>query len=172
MATNQTTVGEDLYTALDQFFQLFPDLRANPFFVTGESYAGKYVPAAAYTIHLRNADAPAGKHINLKGVAIGDGAFDPPTQFTGFGPLLFNIGLADTRAAKVYDEYDANLTRLLAKDDLVRPAGAGTVALASAANRPSQGPSSNPPPPYEYSQCSPRRHHTRPRSVPSARLMR
>ena len=31
MATNQTTVGQDLYEALRQFFELFPDLRANPF---------------------------------------------------------------------------------------------------------------------------------------------
>jgi vitellogenic carboxypeptidase-like protein len=29
MATNQTTVGDDLYEALHQFFQLFPNLRAN-----------------------------------------------------------------------------------------------------------------------------------------------
>lgn len=119
MATNQSTVGSDLYAALEQFYQLFPDLRANPFYATGESYAGKYVPAVAYTIHERNQKAPASLRINLQGLAIGDGAFDPPTQFTGFGPLLFNLGLADTRAAKVYDEYDANLTRLLAKRDLV-----------------------------------------------------
>ena len=85
--------------------------------MTGESYAGKYVPAAAYTIHQRNAAAPPSQRINLRGIAIGDGAFDPPTQFTGFGPLLFNMGLADTRAAKVYDEYDANFTARLAAGD-------------------------------------------------------
>jgi len=117
MATNQTTVGEDLCEAMRQFFELFPSLRANAFYVTGESYAGKYVPAAAYTIHRRNAIWPPAQRINLRGIAIGDGAFDPPTQFTGFGPLLFNIGLADTRAAKVYDEYDANFTALLAAGD-------------------------------------------------------
>jgi len=117
MATNQTTVGNDLYEALRQFFMLFPALRANALYVTGESYAGKYVPACAYTIHQRNLGAPAAERINLKGVAIGDGAFDPPTQFTGFGPLLFNLGLADTRAAKVYDEYDVRLTAALAAGD-------------------------------------------------------
>ena len=117
MATNQSVVGADLYEAVRQFFELFPALRANPFFFTGESYAGKYVPAAAYTIHTRNAALPPSQRINLRGVAIGDGAFDPPTQFTGFGPLLFNIGLADTRAKKVYDEYDANFTRLLHAGD-------------------------------------------------------
>lgn len=117
MATNETTVGADLYEAVQQFFDLFPELRGNAFYVTGESYAGKYVPACAHTILERNAVAPPGKRINLAGIAIGDGAFDPPTQFTGFGPLLFNIGLADTRAAKVYDGYDARLRKALAAGD-------------------------------------------------------
>ena len=117
MATNQTTVGEDLYEALRQFFLMFPELRTNPFYATGESYAGKYVPACAYTIHIKNQALPVEQRINLRGIAVGDGAFDPPTQFTGFGPLLFNLGLADTRAAKVYDSYDKRLTAALAAGD-------------------------------------------------------
>lgn len=32
MATNETTVGADLYEALSQFFQMFPDLRQNDFY--------------------------------------------------------------------------------------------------------------------------------------------
>jgi len=119
MATNQTTVGADLYEALDQFFDLFPEYRDNAFYATGESYAGKYIPAVAYTIHERNKVAAKAKKINLQGVGIGDGAFDPPTQFTGFGPLLFNIGLADTRAAKMYDAYDERFRALLAAGDRV-----------------------------------------------------
>jgi vitellogenic carboxypeptidase-like protein len=45
MATNQTTVGADLHAALEQFFTLFPSLRANPFYATGESYAGAHACA-------------------------------------------------------------------------------------------------------------------------------
>lgn len=117
MATNQTTVGADLYEAISQFFELFPNLRDNKFYVCGESYAGKYVPAAAYTIHERNKAAAPSAKINLAGIAIGDGAFDPPTQFTGFGPLLFSIGLADTRDVKVYNAYDKRLNAALAAGD-------------------------------------------------------
>ena len=40
MATNQTTVGNDLYNAMQQFFDLFPELRDNGFYACGESYAG------------------------------------------------------------------------------------------------------------------------------------
>ncbi|EOD41831.1 hypothetical protein EMIHUDRAFT_194378 [Emiliania huxleyi CCMP1516] len=126
MATNQTVVGEDLYSALQQFFDLFPELRANEFYATGESYAGKYIPSAAYAIHSHNAKAAPPRRINLRGIAIGDGAFDPPTQLTGFGPLLFSLGLAgggarpslaDADQAKVYEAYDRKVEKALAKGD-------------------------------------------------------
>ena len=40
-AKNQYDVSKDLYEALSQFYQLFPGLLQNDFFVTGESYGGK-----------------------------------------------------------------------------------------------------------------------------------
>ena len=46
------------------------------FVVCFQSYAGKYVPAIAYRIHVENKGNPKVK-INLKGVAIGDGLVDP-----------------------------------------------------------------------------------------------
>ena len=119
MATNERTVGADLHEALRQFFDLFPALRANAFYATGESYAGKYVPAVAYAIHQRNQAAPPAERINLRGVAIGDGAFDPPSQFVGFGPTLFGLGLADARDVAAYEAYDKRMTaRLEAGDPL------------------------------------------------------
>ena len=45
---------EDLYRFLQQFYQMFPELRQNQFFPFGESYAGKYVPSLAYKIHQEN----------------------------------------------------------------------------------------------------------------------
>ena len=41
-ARNENDVARDLYEFLRQFFTLYEDYRGNPFFVTGESYAGKY----------------------------------------------------------------------------------------------------------------------------------
>jgi vitellogenic carboxypeptidase-like protein len=69
-AKNEIDVGNNLYEALIQFFTLFPDLQKNKFFVTGESYAGKYVPAVSHAIHKRNGNAKI--KINLKGLAIGN----------------------------------------------------------------------------------------------------
>ena len=42
-----------------------------------QSYAGKYVPAISYKIHVENPTAKV--KINLKGMAIGDGLCDPET---------------------------------------------------------------------------------------------
>lgn len=91
-ARNETDVGRDLYAAIVQFFMLFPELKSNDFYVSGESYAGKYVPALTYTIHKKNPTAEL--KINLKGMAIGDGLCDPVTM-TDYGDFLYNIGLID-----------------------------------------------------------------------------
>jgi carboxypeptidase C (cathepsin A) len=71
-AKTEEDVASDLYDALQQFFTLFPDLRTkNEFYVSGESYAGKYVPAITYKIHTMNeATKDADKHINLKVIGL------------------------------------------------------------------------------------------------------
>jgi len=96
---DETCVGEGLYSALQQFLELFPELRSNPLHVTGESYAGKYVPALAYTIHKKNPTAE--KKINLKGIAIGDGLCDPRTM-TNYGDFLYSIGLVNAKTRDVF----------------------------------------------------------------------
>uniref|UniRef100_A0A6J0SQL2 Probable serine carboxypeptidase CPVL n=1 Tax=Pogona vitticeps TaxID=103695 RepID=A0A6J0SQL2_9SAUR len=94
-AENQDDVGRDLYSALIQFFQLFPDYQKNDFYATGESYAGKYVPAIGYYIHTHNPTAKL--KINFKGVAIGDGLCDPELMLGGYAQFLYQIGLVDEK---------------------------------------------------------------------------
>ncbi|XP_072365490.1 probable serine carboxypeptidase CPVL isoform X2 [Scyliorhinus torazame] len=78
-AQNEDDVGRDLYSALLQFFQIFYEYQQNDFYATGESYAGKYVPAIGYHIHMHNPTAKV--KINFKGMAIGDGLCDPEVLF-------------------------------------------------------------------------------------------
>ncbi|XP_034144526.1 probable serine carboxypeptidase CPVL [Esox lucius] len=92
-AQNQDDVGRDLYSALTQFFQIFPEYQSNPFYATGESYAGKYVPAIGYYIHKNNPTAKV--QINFKGVAIGDGLCDPELMLGGYGDFLYQTGMID-----------------------------------------------------------------------------
>uniref|UniRef100_A0A1Y1NIH7 Carboxypeptidase n=1 Tax=Photinus pyralis TaxID=7054 RepID=A0A1Y1NIH7_PHOPY len=92
-AHNQSVIGEQLHEALSQFFILFPELGNNKFFITGQSYAGKYAPAVAYTI-LKN--KKEGSKIRLEGVAIASAFSDPLNQLK-YSDYLYQIGLLDSK---------------------------------------------------------------------------
>nr|AAZ43093.2 serine carboxypeptidase 1 [Triatoma infestans] len=96
-AKNQVDVGQNLHTALQQFLTLFPKLRTNDLYITGESYAGKYIPALAYTIDEYNNVAT--ETVNLKGIAIGDGFCDPVSMLN-YADYLYQIGLIDMNTKK------------------------------------------------------------------------
>ncbi|KAK9879924.1 hypothetical protein WA026_008428 [Henosepilachna vigintioctopunctata] len=95
-AHDEEQVGRELYEALQQFFLLFPKLRSNDFFITGESYAGHYIPAISYTILKNNRLASEKYQINLKGIAIGDGWTDPINQLN-YGEYLYQHGFVDLK---------------------------------------------------------------------------
>jgi vitellogenic carboxypeptidase-like protein len=104
-AQGEDVVQEDMYSLLTQFFQVFPELQPCDFYVTGESYAGKYVPAIAAYIQTKNTQSPK-IFINLKGVSIGDGMMDPLTQIPGYGTLLYSLGLADDVETQTFVKYE------------------------------------------------------------------
>ncbi|XP_006881646.1 PREDICTED: lysosomal protective protein isoform X2 [Elephantulus edwardii] len=64
--TNDTDVAQSNYEALKDFFQLFPEYKDNKLFLTGESYAGVYIPTLAVLVM----QDPS---MNLQGLAIGNG---------------------------------------------------------------------------------------------------
>ncbi|KAL0119122.1 hypothetical protein PUN28_009606 [Cardiocondyla obscurior] len=102
-ATNETQVGRDIHTALVQFFVLFPELQSNNFFVTGESYAGKYVPAVSHAIKDYNIKAET--KINLEGLAIGNGLCDPENQLL-YSEYLYQLGLIDENGKTQFQQYE------------------------------------------------------------------
>lgn len=107
---NEDEVGSNLYTALIQFFTLFPQFQKNDFFVTGESYAGKYVPAVSYAIHTKNPSAKL--KINLKGLAIGNGFCDPE-HMLNYGDYLYKISLLDSRGRDLFKSKQDKITQLI-----------------------------------------------------------
>lgn len=109
-ATNETDIGRDVYAAVIQFFKLFPELQANDFYVVGESYAGKYVPAVSYTIKNNNVNAET--KINLKGLAIGNGLTDPINQLF-YGDYLYQLGLLDFNGRDVFYKYEKQGNELI-----------------------------------------------------------
>lgn len=102
----EVDVGANLYSALVQFFTLFPQFQKNDFFITGESYAGKYVPAIAQTIDTKNPSAKL--KINLKGMAIGNGLCDPEHMFH-YGDYLYQVGLLDSNGRDVFTRIEKNI---------------------------------------------------------------
>ena len=70
---NDTITAQDNLQAVLAFFNGWPEWRDNEFYLTGESYAGVYVPTLALQIVKHNSVAPAAQRVNLKGIAVGNG---------------------------------------------------------------------------------------------------
>jgi len=114
-STNENEVATNLYSALTQFFTIYSDYQNNDFYLTGESYAGKYIPALGDYIHTQNKNAKV--KINLKGLAIGDGLCDPEVQVTQYAPLAFYFGLADSKQQAVMLSYQDKIVAAIKAED-------------------------------------------------------
>lgn len=58
------------------FFERYSEFLKNDLYITGESYGGIYVPYLAYNLHTRNLTTRSGGHLNLQGIAVGNGVTD------------------------------------------------------------------------------------------------
>ncbi|KAF9949594.1 hypothetical protein BGZ72_008654 [Mortierella alpina] len=110
---DQRGVAQDLLTFMDHFYQRYPEQRTVDLYLTGESYAGKYVPAFAYGIMEQNkkrrqeeeAQQDIGSTnsgftadsdtfiIPLKGIALGNSLTDPVSQVQIHADHAFYLGL-------------------------------------------------------------------------------
>ncbi|XP_003430729.1 probable serine carboxypeptidase CPVL isoform X2 [Ornithorhynchus anatinus] len=117
-AVNQDDVARDLYSALTQFFQLFPEYQKNDFYATGESYAGKYVPAISHFIHTHNPTAKL--KINLKGIAIGDGFSDPASLIGGYADFMYQIGLLDEKQREYFQKQCDEILKHIKKGNWIK----------------------------------------------------
>ncbi|CAH1396528.1 unnamed protein product [Nezara viridula] len=118
--TNQKDVAKDLHTALQQFFRIFQELRSRPFFITGESYAGKHIPSLALEIHLRNQEMK--NEINLKGFAIGNPFINPPENLQ-FSQFCYPLGLCDTPTRRTMLRMEKATEYLLKQENFVQAHG-------------------------------------------------
>lgn len=77
---------------LDQFFLVFPEVSKVPFWVTGESYGGNYVPNVAKVVLDTN---KPGRFINLQGVSVGDPVMNSNVQWPTYADTLYGMGLVN-----------------------------------------------------------------------------
>lgn len=96
-------VGDYMYIFFQQFFKMFPQYADLPFFITGESYGGHYVPAIASRIVQGNLNGE-GHKIPLQAVAIGDGWVDPYYQYKSFPVFGYQNGLIGDEMYKLLND--------------------------------------------------------------------
>ncbi|XP_055810737.1 serine carboxypeptidase-like [Solanum dulcamara] len=89
---NETDISNDLYDFIQAFFNAHPEYVNNDFYITGESYAGHYIPAFAARVHHGNKKRE-GIYINLKGFAIGNGMTNPEIQFKSYTDYALDMKL-------------------------------------------------------------------------------
>ncbi|KAK2594491.1 carboxypeptidase C [Conoideocrella luteorostrata] len=73
---------KDVYALMTLFFEQFPEYAKQDFHISGESYAGHYIPIFAAEI-LSHKE----RNINLKSALIGNGLTDAYTQYAAYEPM-------------------------------------------------------------------------------------
>ena len=73
---NDDITAKENFNALLSFFLKFPEYKGREFYISGESYAGVYIPMLAYEIINYNKLVPEDNRINLKGILVGNGLAD------------------------------------------------------------------------------------------------
>ncbi|MQL71977.1 hypothetical protein Taro_004290, partial [Colocasia esculenta] len=95
---------EDAYVFLVNWFERFPEYRTRDFYISGESYAGHYVPQLAHAIHHYN-QLPNANFINLKGIAIGNAVLNDPTDNHGMYDFFWTHALTSDESHKAMSKY-------------------------------------------------------------------
>ncbi|CAG7637595.1 unnamed protein product [Allacma fusca] len=115
---NQNQVAGDLYSALSQFFLLFPSFTNQDLYLGSQSYGAKYIASLGMRIHEANSANPAVK-INFKGLILSSPYIDPMIQ-ADYGSFLYSHGMIDDQARKHFDEERLRFQELSAVKDWVK----------------------------------------------------
>ncbi|GAM20248.1 hypothetical protein SAMD00019534_034230, partial [Acytostelium subglobosum LB1] len=103
---NDNDLEVDFYMFLQEFYKVFVDFHPLPLYMSGESYAGHYIPHYAnYVLQMNTAIANQSltnfSMINLAGLAIGNGWTHPVTQYDSYSKQAYGIGIISQ------DQYNA-----------------------------------------------------------------
>lgn len=90
--TGDLKTASDSHIFLLKWFELYPEYQTNPFFISGESYAGIYVPTLSYEV-ANGIDAGVKPILNLKGYLVGNGVSDDLYDGNALVPFAHGMGL-------------------------------------------------------------------------------
>jgi carboxypeptidase C (cathepsin A) len=121
---NDMTQSEDALAALKAWYVKFPEYSNNQLFVSGESYAGIYVPYLSWQIYQNNKYAdmkkPNAVHMNLQGFMVGNGATkweydvepsfpDTAVNFNVIDPVTYNNFVSNNCHYYFYPGYSSQV---------------------------------------------------------------
>lgn len=113
LSTNDMTQSEDALTALKSWYAKFPEYKANELYVSGESYAGIYVPYLTWQIYQNNLQAAFNTNLyemNLKGMMVGNGCtnWDVDTN-PALPETLYNFNIIKKGLMESYQKNDCHI---------------------------------------------------------------
>ncbi len=82
--TSESAIAKDFYEFLTLFLEANPEFKGRDLYITGESYAGHYIPAIA-SYYIAQANQP----MKLKSVAIGNGWTAPYDQYPAYATFSY-----------------------------------------------------------------------------------
>jgi cathepsin A (carboxypeptidase C) len=89
--SNEDEISANIFRFIQGFLAANPDFKGRDFYITGESYAGHYIPAIAY--HFVKEITPGSLGLNFKGIAIGNGWVDPYVQYPKYADFAYENNL-------------------------------------------------------------------------------
>ncbi|XP_027343154.1 serine carboxypeptidase-like 45 [Abrus precatorius] len=96
---NDKTTARDNLVFLQRWFNKFPQYRHKDLFLTGESYAGHYIPQLAKLMIEINKKE---KIFNLKGIALGNPVLEYATDFNSRAEFFWSHGLISDSTYKMF----------------------------------------------------------------------
>ncbi|XP_019432599.1 PREDICTED: serine carboxypeptidase-like 20 [Lupinus angustifolius] len=91
-STGDFQTASDTHTFLLEWFKLYPEFLANPLFISGESFAGIYVPTLAHEI-AKGIDNGVKPKLNFKGYMIGNAVTDYKFDSNALVPFAHGMAL-------------------------------------------------------------------------------
>jgi carboxypeptidase C (cathepsin A) len=108
LTTNDTIQSADAMTALLDFYSKYPERKGNQLFISGESYAGIYVPYLAWEVNEYNKKQTAeADKIKLTGFLVGNGATNWDFDSTPSYPqTVYNFNMIPTHLLDFMEQND------------------------------------------------------------------
>ena len=106
---NTAAVAPNFWKTLQGFMGAFPQYARHNYYFMTESYGGHYGPIINDYIEAQNAlKIPGAHNISLAGVMIGNGWYDPLTQYAGYYNFTVNPGNTYVKPAHVFTKAQQN----------------------------------------------------------------